>query len=47
MSEVLKYALDLNAITAGRGSFKMEQSHYEELPANLADKVIAESKTEE
>ncbi len=47
MSEVLKYALDLNAMTAGRGSFKMEQSHYEELPANLAEKVIAESKTEE
>jgi len=47
MSEVLKYALDLNAMTAGRGSFRMEQSHYEELPANLAEKVIAESKTEE
>ncbi|MBN2419470.1 MAG: elongation factor G [Deltaproteobacteria bacterium] len=44
MSEVLKYALDLNAITAGRGSFRMEQSHYEEVPANLAEKVIAESK---
>ena len=41
MSEVLKYALDLNAITAGRGSFQMEHSHYEELPAQLAEKVIA------
>ncbi|MGD9157561.1 MAG: elongation factor G [Desulfobacteraceae bacterium] len=47
MSEVLKYALDLNAMTAGRGSFRMEESHYEELPANLAEKVIAESKSEE
>ncbi len=47
MSEVLKYALDLNAITAGRGSFKMEHSHYEELPAQLAEKVIAAVKTEE
>ncbi len=47
MSEVLKYALDLNAITAGRGSFRMEMSHYEEVPGNLAEKIIAESKTEE
>ena len=44
MSEVLKYALDLNAITAGRGSFRMEESHYEEVPANLVEKVIAEAK---
>jgi elongation factor G len=41
MSEVLRYALDLNAITAGRGSFQMEHSHYEELPGQLAEKVIA------
>ena len=47
MSEILKYALDLNAITAGRGSFKVEQSHYEEVPGNLAEKIIAESKKEE
>jgi elongation factor G len=43
MSEVLKYALDLNSITAGRGSFRMEHSHYEELPTQLAEKVIAEA----
>jgi elongation factor G len=47
MSEVLRYALDLNAITAGRGSFQMEHSHYEELPAQLAEKVIAAAKVEE
>jgi elongation factor G len=47
MSEVLRYALDLNAITAGRGSFQMEHSHYEELPAQLAEKVIAAIKVEE
>jgi elongation factor G len=45
MSEVLRYALDLNAITAGRGSFQMEHFHYEELPAQLAEKVIAEAKS--
>jgi elongation factor G len=47
LSEVLRYAIDLNAITAGRGSFTMEHSHYEELPSNLAEKVIAESKESE
>jgi elongation factor G len=47
MSEVLRYALDLNAITAGRGSFQMEHSHYEELPAQLTEKVIAAAKVEE
>ena len=47
MAEVLQYALDLNALTAGRGSFHMERSHYEELPAQLADKVAAEAKKAE
>jgi elongation factor G len=47
MSEVLKYAIDLNALTAGRGTFKSEFSHYEELPAQLAEKVIAGTKKTE
>jgi len=47
MSEVLRYALDLNAITAGRGTFQMEHSHYDELPAQLSEKVIAEAKEPE
>ena len=47
MSEVLRYALDLNAITAGRGTFQMEHSHYEELPAQLAEKVISAAKPAE
>ncbi len=41
MAEVLRYALDLNSISGGRGSFSMERSHYEEVPAQLAEKVIA------
>jgi elongation factor G len=44
MSEVLKYAPDLRSITSGRGEFHMEFSHYEELPAHLAEKVIREAK---
>ncbi len=47
MSEVLKYALDLNQMTGGRGTFTMELSHYEELPAQLAEKVIAEAREDE
>lgn len=47
MSEVLRYALDLNSITAGRGTFQMEHSHYDELPAQLAEKVVAEVKESE
>ena len=42
MAEVLTYALDLNAMSGGRGSFSMEHSHYEEVPAQLAEKVIAQ-----
>jgi len=47
MAEVLQYALDLNSITGGRGTFQMEQSHYEEVPAQLAEKVIAAAKDKE
>ncbi len=44
MAETLKYASDLRSITGGRGSFSIEFSHYDELPANLMEKVVAESK---
>jgi elongation factor G len=44
MSETLKYSSDLRSITGGRGSFAIEFSHYDELPAQLMDKVVAESK---
>jgi elongation factor G len=44
MSEVLQYAIDLNAITGGRGTFRMERSHYEEVPAQLAEKIVAQAK---
>ncbi len=47
MSEVLKYALDLNSISAGRGTFRMEHSHYDEMPAQLAEKMTAAAKEED
>ncbi|HWI54886.1 MAG TPA: elongation factor G, partial [Desulfobacteria bacterium] len=46
LSEVYKYAIDLKSITQGRGSFTMAFSHYEEVPAMLADKIIAKAKAE-
>ena len=43
LAEVLTYAISLRALTADRGSFTMEFSHYEEVPALMAEKVIAKS----
>jgi len=44
MSEMLTYGSTLRSITQGRGSFHMEFSHYEEVPRNLQEKIITESK---
>lgn len=43
MSEVLKYSPDLRSMTSGRGSFTIGFSHYEELPAHLAEKIIKDA----
>jgi elongation factor G len=43
LAEVLRYSFDLTSMTGGRGSFQMKQSHYEEVPAQLAEKIIAAS----
>lgn len=45
-SEMMRYAIDLRSITGGRGAFTMNVTHYEEMPAHLADKIIAESQKE-
>lgn len=44
MSEILSYAPDLRSITGGRGAFTMQFSSYEEVPANLTQKVVDEAK---
>jgi len=44
MSEMLNYAPTLNSLTSGRGMYTMSFSHYDEVPAHLAQKVIEESK---
>ncbi|MBF0101120.1 MAG: elongation factor G [Desulfobacterales bacterium] len=42
MSEIVSYAPDLNSMTGGRGTFSVEFSHYDEVPAELAQKIIDE-----
>jgi elongation factor G len=46
LAEVLRYAVDLRALTQGRGGYTMEYSHYEEVPAYQAEKIIAERAVE-
>ena len=46
-AETFKYAIDLKAMTQGRGYFEMEFLRYDEVPAQLADKIIEEAKAEE
>ncbi|MBQ8655076.1 MAG: elongation factor G [Clostridia bacterium] len=40
MSEMFKYATDLRSMTQARGSFTMKFERYEEVPANVAQKII-------
>jgi len=42
MAEFLSYAPDLRSMTGGRGMFTMEFSHYDEVPAQIAEKIIDE-----
>ena len=46
MAEMLTYEQQLTSSTGGRGSYHMEFSHYEEVPAHLQGKIIAEVKAE-
>lgn len=45
-SELFDYAIVLRAMTQARGTFTVEFSKYEELPAHLAEKVIEAHKAE-
>ena len=43
LAEMLSYAADLGAMTSDRGSFTMDMRGYEEVPAPIAQKVIADN----
>ena len=47
MAEVLTYAPDLRSMTGGRGIFSVEFLRYDEVPAQMAEKVIETIKAEE
>ena len=40
LSEMFGYATTLRSLTQGRGTFTMEFSHYEEVPASVAQEII-------
>jgi elongation factor G len=46
MSEMLTYESSLRSMTGGRGGYAMEFSHYEEVPSQLAEKVVAAYRAE-
>jgi elongation factor G len=46
LAEVQRYAADMRSMTQGRGFFTMSFSHYEEVPAHLAQKVIENANKE-
>lgn len=44
LAEVQRYTTDLRSLSSGRGSFTVEFADYEEVPAHLAEQIIAEAK---
>ena len=46
MSEIQVYATDLTSMTGGRGSFTVSFSHYEVVPSQIAEKIVAERAVE-
>lgn len=44
MAEMFRYAIDLRSMTQGRGYFTQTFSHYEEVPAHIAEQVAAASR---
>ncbi len=46
MAEMVSYAPVLTSVTGGRGTFNMEFSHYDEVPAHIAQKIIEEAQKE-
>jgi elongation factor G len=44
MAEMLSYGTTLTSLTQGRGSFHMEMTHYDYVPAPVAEKILATAK---
>lgn len=46
-SELFDYAVTVRSMTQGRGSYFMEFERYDQVPGNIAEKIIADHKSEE
>lgn len=46
LAEMARYAIDLKSMTQGRGSFKMNFSSYDEVPGQIADKIVKKAQEE-
>ena len=46
LSEMFGYATDLRSKTQGRGNYTMQFAHYEEVPGNIASKLLGGRKSE-
>jgi elongation factor G len=44
MAEMLTYAPTLTSMTQGRGDYTMEFSHYDVVPAQIAEKIVTQAK---
>ncbi len=44
LAEMLTYASDLTSMTQGRGTYSMEYSHYDAVPPQIAEKIVAAAK---
>jgi elongation factor G len=44
---IQRYAIDLRSMTQGRGTYKVEFNHYQEVPAMNAQKIIAQRQKEQ
>ena len=44
LSEMFGYATSVRSLTQGRASYSMEPSHYEEVPRNLSEQLVATAK---
>ncbi len=44
LSEMFGYSTDMRSRTQGRGVYSMEFDHYEEVPKNIAEAIVAKVK---
>ena len=47
LAEMTRYAAQLGSITQGQGSYTMEFSHYDMVPANVQQQIVSKAKMHE